>query len=324
MPRLLIGSHGISTRSTAKISSNARPDGHIVPRSRSGVGRRLQAPEHDHKRQLSHCPKGCARWPDELADLGATGAHAPAWPTLDDRVDAGVVATRGAWNQSQKNLKSDSLFGNLFKAIDREVAANRIIEQALPTDAPPPEDGQDQAGAMVEAVIFGFSLPVESLSLAGVLPRNPATLETTSLTPEAEEATSAEIFLANMLKVLPLRRCRALFLWDLERLAFCSCGTLNASPFPKSPKCWENRSPSRSLDCQVRSRLRGALGRCWPHAQGRSVLDPGPPSAPKRAAGWAWSDAPDPDGQPGKEGTAAKRASARQRASRPRQSQARP
>ncbi|MFN3993133.1 MAG: RNA polymerase sigma factor [Tabrizicola flagellatus] len=153
----------------------------------------------------------------ELAYLRANGDLAADWPTLDDLVDEAAVATREAWDPTRPDEKVWlSLLRNLFKVLNREVAANRVFGQAVSLDAPPPEDAEDQAEAMVEEEFLEFHQPDESLTLADVLPDDTASVADA---PAEDETAAAQAFLADVVKDLPLAWRRAWLLRDLEGLS---------------------------------------------------------------------------------------------------------
>lgn len=153
----------------------------------------------------------------ELAYLRATGDLAPDWPTLEDVVDEASVATREAWDPTRPAHKVWlALLRNLFKVLNREVAANRLFGQAVSLEAPPPEDARDQAEAMVEEEFLEFHQPDESLTLADVLPDDTAPLADA---PAEDETAAAQAFLADVVKDLPVAWRRAWLLRDLEGLS---------------------------------------------------------------------------------------------------------
>ncbi|MFN3844167.1 MAG: hypothetical protein ACK4RW_13040, partial [Rehaibacterium terrae] len=153
----------------------------------------------------------------ELAYLRATGDLAPDWPTLDDLVDEAAVATREAWDPTRPGEKVWlAVLRNLFKVLNREVAANRVFGQAVSLDASPPEDAEDQAEAMVEEEFLEFHQPGESLTLADVLPDDTASVADA---PAEDETAGAQAFLADVVKDLPLAWRRAWLLRDLEGLS---------------------------------------------------------------------------------------------------------
>lgn len=153
----------------------------------------------------------------ELAYLRAAGDLAPDWPTLDDVVDEAAVATREAWDPTRPGEKVWlALLRNLFKVLNREVAANRVFGEAVSLDAPPPEDARDQAEAMVEEEFLEFHQPDESLTLADVLPDDIAPLADA---PAEDETAAEQALLADVVKDLPQAWRRAWLLQDLEGLS---------------------------------------------------------------------------------------------------------
>lgn len=153
----------------------------------------------------------------ELAYLRAVGDLPMDYPTVQDVVDEAVAATRVSWvSGHDQDGVYRQLLKNLFKAIDREVAASRVYQESVPLDAPAPADAMQQAESMVEEEIYEYYQPDEELTLADVLPAeglDPATSEPS----QAEiDAASERAFAFEVFKDLPIGWRRSLLLAELD------------------------------------------------------------------------------------------------------------
>jgi len=159
----------------------------------------------------------------ELAYLRAVGDLPADYPTLAGVVDQAIAETKVAWQLGKtQDAVYRQLIKNLFKVIDREVAASRQFGESVSLDVPVPADAEDQAEAMVEEEIYEYYQPDDSLRLADILPagdETAASLESETATDAekvAQEAISEAACLTDMLKVLPVSWRRALLLAELD------------------------------------------------------------------------------------------------------------
>jgi ribosome-associated translation inhibitor RaiA/DNA-directed RNA polymerase specialized sigma24 family protein len=162
----------------------------------------------------------------ELAYLRANGDLPEGYPTVSDVVDEAAAQTRAAWQGAQDAAKVyQQLLKNLFKTIDREVAAVRPYAEAESLDAPVAPDASDQAEAMVEEEVYEYYQPDDTLSLADVLPAPESEADETALTQPEDEALpenrqrSEQAFALDVVKTLPIVWRRALLLSALDDLA---------------------------------------------------------------------------------------------------------
>jgi DNA-directed RNA polymerase specialized sigma24 family protein len=166
----------------------------------------------------------------ELAYLRAVGDLPADYPTVADVVDEAAGATKAAWQPGRpQDAVYRQLLKNLFKAIDREVAASRQFGESVSLEARVPADAEDQAEAMVQEEIYEYYQPDESLHLADVLPAEGeagAEAETGAAAAAVEtepgeaelEAASEAAYAADVLKALPVAWRRALLLAELDAL----------------------------------------------------------------------------------------------------------
>lgn len=162
----------------------------------------------------------------ELAYLRASGDLPEGYPTVNDVVDEAAVQTRAAWSGAQEPDKVyRQLLKNLFKTIDREVAAMRPYAQAESIDAAVQPDADDQSEAMVEEEMYEYFQPDDTLSLADVLPApEPQGDETTADEVEDEQAQpeprqrSEQAYALDVAKTLPIAWRRTLLLSVFETL----------------------------------------------------------------------------------------------------------
>lgn len=169
----------------------------------------------------------------ELAYLRASGDLPEGYPTVTDVIDEAAAHTRAAWRPAQDAAKVyQQLLKNLFKAIDREVAAVRPLAQAEPIDAAVKPDADDQAEAMVEEEVYEYYQPDDTLSLADVLPA-PETDEDSAQADAvaeneaqdqaeaqpAQQRRSEQAYALDVVKTLPIAWRRALLLRAFDDLA---------------------------------------------------------------------------------------------------------
>ncbi|RPE65033.1 hypothetical protein EDC62_2159 [Tibeticola sediminis] len=156
----------------------------------------------------------------ELAYLRAVGDLPSDYPTVRDVVDEAAAATKAAW---QPGADSDAVYRqllkNLFKAIDREVAASRPYGEAVSLDAPVPTDAQDDAESMVEEELYEYYQPDDTLSVADVLPETVEAAAESTEQPAAAERAGEQAYVVDVLKDLPVAWRRALLLAELDALA---------------------------------------------------------------------------------------------------------
>lgn len=159
----------------------------------------------------------------ELAYLRAVGDLPSDYPTEQDLVDEAAAATQAAWKPgADQDTVYRQLLKNLFRAIDREVAASRQYGQAISLDAPVAPDAQDDVEAMVEEELYEYYQPDDTLSVADVLPaQQQEGAEGEEAVTEAirAERASEQAYEVDLLKHLPMAWRRAVLLAELEAMA---------------------------------------------------------------------------------------------------------
>lgn len=163
----------------------------------------------------------------ELAYLRAVGDLPSDYPTVDDVVDEALAETTAAWQAGCSTEEAwRAALRNLFRVIDREVSASRLYGEALSLEAPLPPDPQDQAEAMVEEEIYEYYQVDDVVTLADVVPEeatDSAAVEGAVLGAVAPgagtaEQASAQAFIWNVLKDLPIGWRRALLLSQVDEM----------------------------------------------------------------------------------------------------------
>lgn len=150
----------------------------------------------------------------ELAYLRAVGELPSDYPTVRDVVDEAIAASEAAWQSGrpEQEVLRDAL-KHLFRVIDQEVRSSRLFGEAVPLDAPAPEDAKDQAEAMVEEEFYEYYQPDDTLSVADVIPA-----EEPDGLPDAEQETQ-QAWTVDVIKDLPMAWRRALLLHELEQIS---------------------------------------------------------------------------------------------------------
>jgi DNA-directed RNA polymerase specialized sigma24 family protein/ribosome-associated translation inhibitor RaiA len=163
----------------------------------------------------------------ELAYLRASGDLPEGYPSVNDVIDEAAAHTRAAWGEAPDAGKVyQQLLKNLFKTIDREVAAVRPYAQAESIDATVAPDADDQAEAMVEEDMYEYFQPDDTLSLADVLPApepqsdEAAEAESDEEQPQPEpRQRSEQAYALDLAKTLPITWRRSLLLSVFDTLS---------------------------------------------------------------------------------------------------------
>ncbi|MEO1767727.1 hypothetical protein [Thiobacter aerophilum] len=158
----------------------------------------------------------------ELAYLRAVGDLPADYPTLRDVVDETIASVKAAWQPGKdQQAVFRQLLKQLFKIIDREVAASRQFGETVSLDALVTPDAKDQAEAMVQEEFYEYYQPDDTVNVADVIAAEEAEAALPDASAEREQA-----WIVDVIKDLPIAWRRALLLGELECLPTSDIGEI--------------------------------------------------------------------------------------------------